>query len=158
MMRNAFFIGIFLLLAACGGPSDAEIDANNAIINTYNAYSNATTTLVDQHNIILTEVRNGMGSDAAYRTAVGKYLVFAKEHKGNFTTFSTFVRQNDAFLKQREIDTDFLQSQLQSTIDTMERNSKDFNEYLVNSRDKPTGTAVESSSLHSRFRTVPLYR
>lgn len=157
-MRKAFLIVSLFVLMACGGPSDAEIDANNAIITEYNAHNSVTTLLVEEHNTILADVRNSMGDDFSYRRAVGNYLAFVQQNKRNFTEFSTFVRQNDAFLKQREIDTDFLQSQLQNTIDTMERNAKDFNGYMVNSREKPSGTAVESSSLHSRFRTVPLYR
>lgn len=157
-MQKGAFLLLLLLLAACDRTSQAEIDAQNARIAEYNALSAASDALVLEHNAILADVRKSMGDDFSYRRAVGNYLAFAQQRKANFTQFADFIRANAAFLEQRKVGTTALLVNLQDTVDTIDRNSKDFNSYLANTREPASGTAVESTSLKSRFNTVPLYR
>lgn len=152
-MKGAL-LGLLLILAACQDSPTLDIAAVQATLDAYNSHNAKIADLVASHNALIAAVREAVGDDAAYRQAVTAYLTFAEQRKPEFLAFADFVRAQDAFLRERNVDTTALLANLQNTVDTMDRNAKDFRDYLANA--EPGGIAT--SSHQSRFRTIPLYR
>ncbi|HLC66229.1 MAG TPA: hypothetical protein VJK52_01170 [Candidatus Nanoarchaeia archaeon] len=149
-MKGAL-VAILFFLAACASEPPEDISVQQNLIDAYNSQNSRIADLVAEHNSLIAKVRETAGNQEEYRAAVAAYTDFVAANKEEFETFGDFVRENESFLKQHTIDTMTLLENLQTTLDTMDQNIKEFTESLSNSTQP-------SSSRQSRFRTVPLYR
>lgn len=122
---------LFVVVTACA-PSPQQIAREQEILNQYEQYRDAEEVIVEDHNEILEELRFKMGDRFSYLASIDEYLYYVEKYKGDLVEFKEFLLEHRTVLEKQNINVDRVAQDLQNTLDTMDRNAKEFREYRTN--------------------------